>query len=136
MSPNKNRGRSDVDFPQMRAELQYAVNALADEEFQRHAWRRQGSHDLGITYSFDMALHTLLDDSIVADEGRAAVGPILKDDQELVAVQRLVEAARQLIAEIGLQGTFDDARARPSWTAVIDTAKRAKSVLGAPPRFP
>jgi hypothetical protein len=136
MSHDKSNGKSEIEFPQMRAELQYAVCALADEEFQEDAWSTQGSRDLGVTYTFDMALHTLLDDSIVADQGQAAAGTILTGNEELEVVQSLVEAARQVIAEIGLRGTFGDARTLPSWRVVVTTAQRAKSVLGSPPRFP
>jgi hypothetical protein len=89
-----------------------------------------------ITYTFDMALHVLLDDSVIADQGRAAVGTVLKDDEELHVMQDLVGAARQVVQEIGLRGTFEDASSRPSWSAAVRAVRQARSVLGLPPQFP
>jgi hypothetical protein len=127
---------SEVRFPEMRNELQYAVYALADERFQERAWSEGPDPGLGVTYTFDMALHALLDDSLVADRGEVAIGLVLKNDTELRAVLNLIGAARRLIDEIGLQGTFNDARFRPSWEALVAAASRAASVLGSPTHFP
>jgi hypothetical protein len=120
----------------MRSELQYAISALADEDFQRREWSKHGNPESNITYTFDMALHVLLDDSVIADQGQVAVGTVLKDDEELHVVQALVGAAHQVIQEIGLQGTFEDASSRSSWAAAVRAARRARSVLGPPPQFP
>jgi hypothetical protein len=132
MSHDEDRSEQQVRFPAMRSELQYAVCALADEDFQRRQW----SGNPSIDYSFDTALHVLLDDSVVADQGEATVGTILKDESELRAVQDLIHAARRVIEDIGLHGTFDDARSLPSWLDALSAAQRARSVLGASPWFP
>lgn len=126
---------SEVKYPSMRHELQYAVRALSDEGFQERMWGDHGDPDPGVTYTFDMALHALLDDSIVADNAREAVGLVLKGG-EVDSVMTLVAVARRIIQEIGLRGDFTDARERPSWNSVVEAAKRTRSILGDPPRFP
>jgi hypothetical protein len=136
MNRDEDNVSSEVRFPWMRSELQYAISALADEDFQRREWSRHSNSERNITYTFDMALHALLDDSVISDQGRAAVGAVLKDDEELHVMQDLVGAAQQVIQDIGLQGTFEDAISRPSWSAAVRAAQRATSVLGPPPRFP
>ena len=106
MSRDGNNAESEVKFPSMRSELQYAVKALADEDFQRRMWVGPQDSSLTITYTFDMALHALLDDSVVADNGEAAIGVILKNERELDVVANLISTAREVIREIGLKGSF------------------------------
>jgi hypothetical protein len=120
----------------MRHELQYAVRALADEDFQRRVWERGVMPYSQFTYSFDMAFHSLLDDSAVAERGDDAIGTVLRDDRELTRIQELITAARQLIRDIGVEGRYADAQEQQSWAAVIEAAKRARSVIGDPPSFP
>lgn len=136
MCRDEHSHESEVSFPAMRHELQYAVRSLADEGFQASAWSRNMPLGEQFSYSFDMAFHTLLDDSIVADQGAAAIGTILKDDRELASVQELIVAAQRLIGEIGLRGTYEDARSRKSWATTVEKAKRTRAVLGDPPAFP
>ena len=136
MHRNKRGGEREVSFPFVRHELQYAVRALADEEFQMSAWVGNVTPSPQFSYSFDSAFHALLDDSIVADKGPAAIGAVLASEQELTSVEELIEVARRLINEIGLAGTFEDARSSNSWTGVVAAAKKARAVLGDPPSFP
>jgi hypothetical protein len=135
MSPENSKG-SGVAFPSMRHELQYAVRALADEDFQKNTWERGIKPYPHFAYSFDMAFHSLIDDSTVADRGEDAIGVVLKDHRELTSIQELIAAARRLIDDIGVEGSYADARRQQSWVTVIEAAKRARLVIGDPPSFP
>ena len=136
MHHDNRRDEQEVSFPFMRHELQYAVRALADEEFQTSAWVDEVTPSDQFFYTFDSAFHGLMDDSIVADEEAAAIGTVLANEQELASVEELIEAARRLVSEIGPSGTFADARSSNSWADVVAAAKRARAVLGDPPSFP
>jgi hypothetical protein len=135
MSP-ESRSESEVTFPAMRQELQYAVRALADEDFQIMVWGQEVKPYSQFAYSFDMAFHALLDDSTVAEQEDDAVGTVLKDHQELMRIQELISAARRLIRDIGVKGSYAEARGQASWISVIEAAKRARSSIGDPPSFP
>lgn len=123
-----------IQYSQMRYELQYAVCALADRSFQESSWVR-GQGPPQYQYSYDDALHILLDDSGL-DSGARIIGIVLKDQRELVAVQALVEVVERMIDELGSFGTYEQAQASPYWAAVVQTAQAARMVLGEPPEFP
>jgi hypothetical protein len=130
MRHDKRRGEREVSFPSMRHELQYAVLALADEEFQESVWVDNVTPSAQFSYSLDSAFHALMDDSIVADEDAAAIGTVLANEQELASVEELVDVARRLISEIGLSGTFEDARSSNSWAERRSCGKEGKGRAG------
>lgn len=123
------RSDSDVLFPEMRRDVQYAISALADEGYQRAVWiehRLPQDH----LYDVEMACHAVLDDVDVLGDGPALVGTVLRNDAELAAVE---EVAKRLIAVIGDVGPMADYRTScesPSWPSVVAAARRAVMVLG------
>ena len=126
----------EVTFPYMRRELQYAVRALADDSFQMRVWGRHQLPNERYSYSFEMALHTLLDDSGLENSREELIGVILVSDSEFSVLSDLVAVALAAIADIGLKGTYNDAQGRTSWRRVIEFAARATAVLGYSGEFP
>lgn len=126
----------EVAFPELRTELQYALAALADEEYQRRVWIEGIAPRTPYAYDFDMACHAILDDTDVLRDPTRLLGTVLRDDSELRAVVGLASALQAVISDIGAAGTISAARSSPAWPDLVASAAQASQLLGRPDPFP
>lgn len=119
-----------VRFPDMRREVIDALEHLANADYQRRVWCHREPTEASHLYSWDMVVHTLYDDALLAEGSRSAVGDVLLDGQEAELVDRVIAAIEAVFAEIG------DADADPctviqaeGWPRVIEASRDAASVL-------
>lgn len=126
----------DVEFPELRAELQYALATLADEGFQQRVWIERRPPRSPYEYDFDMACHAILDDTEILSERSGLVGAVLRNDEELASVTAVASALQSLIQDIGLRGTIQSARVSILWPDVVKRASESTRLLGRPAEFP
>jgi hypothetical protein len=119
-------GRS-VRYPSRRLEVATALRYLADADYQRRIWcERQPVDDLTNYYSWDMVVHTLYDDTPVAEDPRATVGEILLDEDEAERIEALITALERAFVEVGgVEADECELLATPGWKAVLDAAGSA-----------
>jgi hypothetical protein len=130
------RDAQPVNFPEMRREVQFAVAALADEHYQQRVWVNGVLPREPYAYDFDMACHALLDDTEILDDPESLVGSILTDRAELAALADLAVRLRDLIDAAGKDADFGRARRSSYWQPVVESARKARDVFGAPDPWP
>lgn len=110
-----------VRFPEIRARLKQAVDALCDADLQNRLWlggQRVSPSDLG----FDDTLLFLVDEMEMFGAADL-IGDVLIDDSELVAFRDLVAAVESLIETIGKGGSFGEALATGThWQRCVKAA--------------
>lgn len=126
----------EVAFPELRSELQYALAALADEEYQSKVWVEGGVPKAPYAYDFDMACHAILDDTDVTRNPRSLLGTVLRNDRELESLVALADALAAVIRDIGANGTIQAARLSPGWRVVVNRAAESSRLIGMPAVFP
>ena len=104
-----------VEYPAMRDEIRYAVSALSDEAFQNEVWVRGNLPRDNYLYDFDAPFHTLLDDVDLFSDDTKLVGKVLASSVEAEALKFLGTALLDLVADIGREGTLEQARASARW---------------------
>ncbi len=120
---------TDIEFPEMRAEVVRSVEALADPEYQQRVWIKREYPSTPYYDDLDMNIHTLFDDTEVLGDAQGAVGTILHPD-EVHSFTMLFEAFNPLIDDLG--DASDDAYlAHPRWPLVVERARAALATLRA-----
>jgi hypothetical protein len=127
---------ADVRFPEMRHEVQYAIRALSDPAYQQRVWRHHDLPTPDYEYDFDMAINALYDDTELADHPQSTVGAILRGNEELEAILAVMQKLDLVLREIGRDESFEAAQELGIWPDIVQAAKKARNVLGDPPRFP
>lgn len=111
-----------VQFPEMRATVLEAAQALADREYQQRVWLEcQYPHD-NFYDDLDQQVHALYDDCAVLPDPGRALGTILIGNEEIAALASLDRALSPLIDDLG---NAPDAvyLADPQWCAVLAAAR-------------
>jgi hypothetical protein len=117
-----------VRFPEMRARLRQAVDALCDRDFQERVWVH-GKRTSPAELSFDDALLLVVDEMEMFSTTEL-VGDVLIDTSELRAFEDLVSAISELITAIGKSGSFADALASGSlWKECVKKAREMQLQL-------
>ncbi len=111
----------------MRTEVELAVDALADRQLQRRCWTvfepEEGSE------SFDLVVHVLYDDTVVAADPVREIGLVLRDQDEVDAMVPLT-AALDAFLRASPGGPKTTAQLdSPEWQRVVARAEAAKAVL-------
>jgi hypothetical protein len=117
-----------VQFPEMRARLGQAVDALTDPDFQERLWTR-GERLSSAELAFDDTLLFLVDElEMFGPEGM--VGRVLIDETELNAFTALTAAVEAVIDGIGKLGSFQDAKASGAlWSGCVAKARDLQLLL-------
>jgi immunity protein 7 of polymorphic toxin system len=122
-----------VRYPEMRAQIIEALQALADPAYQQRVWvegryPREGYYD-DLTYN----INVLYDDTAVIADPLAQVGVTLRDSREADAIGAL---GRSLDPVLAATQTATDAEtlAHPAWPQVIAAAQVALDAFGSKAR--
>jgi hypothetical protein len=124
----------EVQYPSMRDEVRVAAEYLADLDYQRRVWReRLPPPDGENSYTWDLAVHVLFDDTTVARDARGAIGVVLRDEREADAIARLVEAIERAWTEAGgAEASEAELLATLGWREVVGAAAAASREMSRP----
>ncbi|MFE1592253.1 hypothetical protein [Nocardia sp. NPDC058705] len=121
-----------VQFPQMRATVLSALEALADPEYQQRVWLERRFPQERFYDDLDENIHALYDDCVVLPDPRDRIGTILIDDEEAAALVNLGRVLTPLIDDLGDASDsvyVGDAR----WSSVVAAARAAFAALARNP---
>ena len=125
---------SEIDFPEMRAELIENIQALADPTFQQRAWVDHQFPIGNIMYhDFDSVIHCLYDDSNIEVNPELGIGVILKNKEEADTVKRLMQAIDAAFNRYGLRLKDSEYMRKPEWETIVCKAKDACVQFGIDP---
>lgn len=122
---------SEIKYPEMREELVNHLRALSDAEYQQRVWVAKGKEGTIEHDEFDYAVHFLYDDTQLAEDPRAMMGWILRNDSEAVLIERLVKIIESILQKHGTALSDAQYIVLPEWGGVVDVAKEALSIIGA-----
>lgn len=122
-----------VQYPAMRNEIVGALEALSDEDYQQKMWVEGQYPDPSFYHDFDMAVHTLYDDTGVGDGPRSQIGSTLRDETEAQLIQDLLDALDPVLDQCDDRTTFEEIRNIDRWPDVVSTAAAALARMRTPP---
>jgi hypothetical protein len=124
-----------VEYPEMRTEIVTAISELADLDFQKSNWLNPSAAAVQSDYdSFDHAFHILFDDvPLCLENPYELIGTHLRNKDEAVAVQNLMERLDPLFARYGSFITPDQAMSDKDWHNIVSLAKLAKQAFESHP---
>ena len=121
-----------VEYPAMRNEIIGALEALSDPEYQQRVWVERRFPSPTYYDDFDMAIHTLYDDTGIGDDVRSQIGSTLRDETEASLMQDVISALEEVFAECRDDTDFETIRTSRSWPSVVSTAAAALTRLRVP----
>jgi len=119
---------SGIRFPGIRTQIVSAIVSLSDREYQERVWIRRELPRPGYYDEFDLAVHSLFDDSpILPSPAPGSVGELIYADEE-VLLARLGEVLSPLIDQLG---DVPDAEYLNSsqWPEVVRRAQEAREAM-------
>lgn len=120
---------NDIRYPDMRAEVLGALQALSDPEYQQRVWVR---HELPAPNHYDefkYRIHILYDDTTVFENPQVAIGDILRGEEEVQALTPLKDALDSLFDKYGTKLADEEYLGLPEWAAVVEAAQAALDVF-------
>ncbi|MGH3708601.1 MAG: SCO4402 family protein [Pseudonocardiaceae bacterium] len=123
----------DVRYPVLRNEVLDAMKNLSDPEYQQRVWIDRKFPSANYYDDFDMVIHILYDDTIIAEDACSTIGDILKNKTEAQVVEVVIQALEEVFDEGSRHADFEVLRARPSWPKVIEAAAVAWKAMIADP---
>ncbi|MBP2471967.1 hypothetical protein JOF53_000839 [Crossiella equi] len=121
----------DVTYPDMRLNVVHAVAALADAERQRRVWADgvlpEDEHFGDLTFQINM-----LDDVWIRDAPADCLGDLLRDLDEVAAMQALADALDDVFDRYGYHLSDEHYLNLPEWPHVVASAGAALAVLTRP----
>ncbi|WP_435270446.1 SCO4402 family protein [Streptomyces sp. 1222.5] len=124
------RMTGDVEFPDARMNVLAALESLADPDHQQRVWRDRTPRADDPVNDFDLAVHTLFDDTRVLENPEPPVGEVLASEREVRAARDLAAVLGPLIDELGDVGdeVYLDS---PRWPAVVTAARTMLETMNA-----
>ncbi|MFI0262550.1 hypothetical protein ACH4OW_26325 [Streptomyces sp. NPDC017056] len=119
---------SNVELPDMRAEVVSAVRALSDREYQQRVWVGRIYPHPGFFDDFTLNVN-ILGDAGVWDSPRDAIGYTLASETEAAAMGSLVAHLEKVIEDVGSESPDSDFLASPLWQEVVEAARNALELL-------
>ncbi|MGV9296830.1 SCO4402 family protein [Amycolatopsis sp. NPDC003676] len=119
---------SGIRFPGIRAQIVSAVVSLSDRDYQERVWIRRELPHPDYYDEFDLAVHSLFDDSqILPAPAPGCVGELIYADEEF-PLARLGEVLGPLVDELGDVPDADYLNS-PQWPEVIRRAKAVREIM-------
>lgn len=119
----------DVEFPDMRREVQEAVRVLADTGYQERLWLPGVPPGNGVM-DWDLVVHTLYDDTFISEDSRSTVGYILRDVEEAEILDRVIEALNRVFKQLSsMEAPVREVLRTPAWPDVVARAAAACALL-------
>ncbi|MGW5261781.1 SCO4402 family protein [Microbispora sp. NPDC004025] len=114
-----------VQWPERRADVLNALQALGDRDYQEQHWRAgHGWPDL------TAAVHWLIDDTSIDQAGaRSLIPQLFQNEREADRVQLVVDALLRVLDDLGPIAPDDAYLDHPAWVSVLHAADAALQVL-------
>jgi hypothetical protein len=112
----------NLAYPQLRGNIEAAIEGLADTELQERAWIGRKPRPSGECPRFDDAIHWLFDDSGLDEGVYACIGYMFYDEQEARSVEGLMKRLDELFGKYGKNAPFDAYFHTPEWPAIVANA--------------
>ncbi|MFB9927596.1 hypothetical protein ACFORO_20305 [Amycolatopsis halotolerans] len=119
---------SGIRFPGIRTQIVSAIVSLSDRDYQERVWIRREFPHPDYYDEFDLAVHSLFDDSpILPSPAPGCVGELIYADEE-IPLARLGEMLGPLIDELG---DVPDAEYlnSPQWPEVVRRATAVREIM-------
>jgi hypothetical protein len=120
---------SKLAYPQMRANIFDAIEALADTALQWRAWVGGDVRPVGECPNFENAIHWLFDDSGFDGGTDASVGFTLYDSDEARAIDEVMNNVDRLLKKYGTHLSDNDYVGTPEWPAIVSAASRCAKLF-------
>ena len=114
---------NEIEFKDLRAQVEWALEALSDLEYQKRAWEK---YDEGAPHrqdSVSLNVHVLYDNSTVLPDPKGSVGTVLYQD-EVGPLERLDAVLGPIIDDLKASSSetyLND----PRWPGVVAAAGEA-----------
>jgi hypothetical protein len=119
---------TELQFPWRRAEISYVLQELSNPFIQWSLWI-EDKKPLGMPedkpYGFDFPAHFILSDNNLADDTQACLGVILKTQEEVETMRKLVDALFAVLGAAGKSAPDRDYITHPLWADVLAAAREA-----------
>jgi len=117
-----------VEYPGIRLGLIDEVKVLTDKQLHLRQWTT-GKGNLCFWGNFDLYTETLIDSMPCEEDPPRSIGVVLRNYEELVYVQFLIQCLQRVIKEIGIKQPDSAYLNSPLWDDVVEAAKHAYEVL-------
>jgi hypothetical protein len=119
-------------YPILRADLVACLRALGDLEGQTRTW----ANDVGLgdpMLDFDFVVHTIFDDLHLEESPDKAIGTVLRDEAEVLAISRVVDALNDFWQARGMSESLSNSDLRSEeWAVVVGSSQLAFELLNSP----
>ncbi len=124
--------KNNIKIPQMRDTLVHYLNKLSDHELQRVIWSKSAQQP-GTHYdNLDYPLTFLYDDTDLATNSESWIGEILKNKEEMYAVDEVIEAIDAFFEKHKEDMRDAECIEKPEWQSVVKAAKKAYELIREP----
>jgi hypothetical protein len=120
---------NSIKYPSLRANIDAAIEALADPELQRRAWIGRQAAPVGECPSFDDAVHWLFDDSGINNGAKSSVGELFYDDREAQSVDSVMFQIDRLLDKYGGELADEQYINTSEWPEIVATAAQCLRLL-------
>jgi len=117
-----------VEYPGIRLSLITEIKKLSDIEKQKKEWRDY-SYKHAFWDDIDLNTEVLIDAMPCEEDPPRSIGVVLRNYEELVYVQFLIQCLQRVIKEIGIKQPDSAYLNSPLWDDVVEAAKHAYGVL-------
>jgi hypothetical protein len=118
---------SAVIFPEMRAEVVSAIEALSDPAYQRRAWLRGEFPHEKYFDDFKLNVHILFDDTQVLSDPRSRVGTVIFES-EIRSLRALGAVLGPLLDDLG-ESPDASYLADAQWSTVVAAADQVRAAM-------
>jgi hypothetical protein len=118
----------EIKYPGIRYTIIQEVKALSDLEMQKSKWCSKDRED-AFWYNRRLYVDTLVDAMPCEEDPPRSIGVVLRNYEELVYVQFLIQCLLRVIGKIGIEQPDSAYLSSPLWNDVVEAAKHAYEVL-------
>ncbi|MGO9741513.1 MAG: SCO4402 family protein [Roseiarcus sp.] len=111
-------------YPEARANIDAAIEGLADTELQQRAWIGRNARPVGECPTFSDALHWLFDDSGLDDGVYTCIGYMLYNEAEARSVDGLMKQLDHLLQKYGYRLPDKNYINTPEWPSIVAAAAK------------
>jgi len=121
-------GMESVKLPGLRRRIILHVKDLSDKNMQQEKWVRKGRNDL-FWYEIRYSIEILFEEFAHDQNPKDTLGWILRNQEEVTAIQKLMEILDIALFEIGEHKPDSAYLTSSFWDDVVEVAKKAFEVM-------
>lgn len=118
----------NLEFPWMRLQLISCLQSLSNKDHQMECWVKHNCPS-GSIDCFDISIHYLYDDTMLAENASSYIDQIFFDETEVEVIKQLIKALDAIFEKYGLKAKDEFYVSAPEWGEVLYAAKTALELL-------